>query len=502
MSFYVLYGANIIWWRNSPDFGWRAMYESGPNVVAEVMESGGTAGLHAGDTIKAVNGKTYNTFDELYFKIRNDKPGSVNTYTIERDGKNFDVNITTERLGFQAVLKRSGPIFVIGLIYILIGVLACLMKPQATESWLFFIMTSFMGMEISFGAPSDLIRPLWFYDIRLLIDVLIPAPLIHLAIRFPKTRTFLRKKPWLWIVPYFFSIVLFILYKITSTAYWNTPPALDQINNLYLMLSILIFLVSMVRNFLKDTSVVIRLQSQAIFLGILLAFFVTTADLLMRFFWKVYLFPSPAISFAVFLTFFPLSIGYTIVKHDLFAIDVIVRRTYGYMLSTTAIIGLYACIISILNVTFQSTEIARSPLFSILFALGVAFFFRPIHESFQGVVDRVFYRQRYDYRKTIKNISEAMISILDTEQIQKMLIGSVVKEMSLENGLLLLPDPERHIYSVQFVGGNTIENFASIQLAEDNELLKIIHKKNDAIFRHDPKLGECSNKQWKLFHTE
>ena len=51
-----------------------------------------------------------------------------------------------------------------------------------------------------------------------------------------------------------------------------------------------------------------------------------------------------------------MSIGYTIVRHDLFAIDTIVRRTYGYILSTTAIIGLYALIVSILNVTFKSSE--------------------------------------------------------------------------------------------------------------------------------------------------
>ena len=39
-------------------------------------------------------------------------------------------------------------------------------------------------------------------------------------------------------------------------------------------------------------------------------------------------------SWLPFVTAFPLSIGYAIVRHDLFEIDVIVRRTYGYLLST------------------------------------------------------------------------------------------------------------------------------------------------------------------------
>jgi len=76
---FALYAANIIRWRNSPDFGWRTTYESGPNVVAQVFDRAKTAGLRINDTIVAINGKTYKTFDELYFKIRNNEPGSVNT---------------------------------------------------------------------------------------------------------------------------------------------------------------------------------------------------------------------------------------------------------------------------------------------------------------------------------------------------------------------------------------------------------------------------------------
>ena len=289
---YALYGANIIRWRNSPDFGWRTQYDSGPNVVAQVFGSAKEAGLRVGDTIKAINGKTYSTFDELYFRIRNNEPGSVNTYTVIRDGKTFEFRIPTGRLGLTAVLLRSLPVFIIGLIYIIMGILVFIMKPQALESWIFFVMTFFIGMEISFGAPSNLMRPLWFYDIRQLIDVILPAPLIHLALRFPKPRSFLVKRPWLFVAPYVLSLILFVIFKMTSTAYWNAPPVLDLINNIYLLSGVLIFLVSMVWNILKDTSI-IRLQSQIILMGITLGFLIPTVELLSRNFWGICLFPDP-----------------------------------------------------------------------------------------------------------------------------------------------------------------------------------------------------------------
>jgi serine phosphatase RsbU (regulator of sigma subunit) len=482
---YTLYGVNVYRWQDSPDFGWRTMYNSGANVVAEVFKAGEAPGIRAGDTVQAINGQAYNTFDELYFKVRNDKPGAVNTYTILRDGKTMEISITNGRLGLQTVLKRSGPIFVIGLIYVIIGVLVFLMKPQAPESRLFFVMTSFIGMEISYGAPSDLMSPLWLYDVRLLIDVFLPAPIIHLALRFPKRHIFLKKIPWLWTVPYLVSLAIFILFKITSTAYWNSPPLLNMINDLYLMLGILVILVSMVWNFLRDTSVTIRLQSQVIFLGIILGFFIPTTDLTLRTFWNTYLFPDPVIGFVIFLSIFPISIGYTIVRHDLFEIDVIVRRTYGYVLSTAAIIGAFVLVQSLLNVLLRTTEVSKSPVFSILFVLGVVFFFKPIHERLQGFVDRVFHRQQYDYRKTIKDVSETMIRILNPCEIYETLIGSAVKEMSLENGVIFLSDPARQGYRVQVAEGIDTKELVSRQLDKDNALLRVIEEKKDAIFRHD-----------------
>jgi serine phosphatase RsbU (regulator of sigma subunit) len=484
-SVYGLYAMNIIQWRNSPNFGWRTMYDSGPNVVAEVFEAGEAAGLHVGDTIKAINGKAYNTFDELYFKVRNNKPGSTNTYTVLRDGKTLEVSIVTDRLGLSSVVKRSGPIFIIGFIYLMIGVLVFLMKPQAVESWLFFVMACFLGTEISVGAPSDLLHPLWFFDVRLFFDIFLPAPIIHLALRFPKTRTFLRRIPRLWVIPYLVSLLLLTAYKMTSTAYWNTPPILQLLNNIYLLLGVLFFLGSMIWNLIKDPSIVVRLQSRMIFVGMILGIFIPLAEQLIRFIWGIGLFPDPSLGFTAFLTMFPLSIGYTIVKHDLFAIDVIVRRTYGYLLSTGTIIGVYAVVILIFNVIFHSSEIYKSPLFSIIFALGAVFLFKPLHERVQGFVDRVFYRQRYDYRKTIRAISEAMTRLFDADQIQKLLIGSVVREMFLENGLLLLRNPATNIYQAAVTEGEEMERFSASQLNQDNVLSRFMEKRKEPIFKHD-----------------
>jgi len=119
----------------------------------------------------------------------------------------------------------------------------------------------------------------------------------------------------------------------------------------------------------------------------------------------------PTNSMQMFSLLFPIFIAVAIARHDLFAIGIIIQRTYGYVLSTRAIVGVYALLVTGLNVTFQSVEVTRSPWFSPAFALGVVFFFGPLHRRLQRFVNRVFYRQQYDYRKTIRDISETMIRL-------------------------------------------------------------------------------------------
>jgi hypothetical protein len=308
LAAFLLYGANIIAWRNNPDFGWRAMYESGPNIAADLFELAKTSGLKTGDQIVAINGIEYSTFEELFFKIRNPDLDSINVYTVLRNGQRVEVNVKTGRLGLVKVLKRSGPLFFLGFIYFLIGMLVFLMKPRAKESRLFLVQTAFFGLMICYQSPTDLFKPLWLFDLRNIIEVFMPAPMMHLALRFPKTRTFIVKQPKLLILPYLVSFILMVL-RMRTMPYWNIPPVLNHVYNLFILAAVLSFLISVVWNYFKDTSAAVRVQSQAIMVGIFIGFFIPVADLVVRSYLNIYLFPDPVIGFMTFLTAFPLSIA-------------------------------------------------------------------------------------------------------------------------------------------------------------------------------------------------
>src|SRR5262249_44035779 len=81
-------------------------------------------GPRAGDTIEAINERPYRTFEDLFFgDLRDPAPGSINRYTVLRKGERLELAVPTGQLGLRAVLRRSGPLFVMGLVYLLIGVL-------------------------------------------------------------------------------------------------------------------------------------------------------------------------------------------------------------------------------------------------------------------------------------------------------------------------------------------------------------------------------------------
>jgi sigma-B regulation protein RsbU (phosphoserine phosphatase) len=423
------------------------MYESGPNVAADLFDRARAAGLKTGDQIVAINGKQYSTFEELFFEIRREEPGSVNVYTVIRDAKEVEISIENGRLGLARVLRRSGPLFFLGFIYFMIGVLVFLMKPRAKESRLFLVQTSFFGLMICYQSPSDLMRPLWLFDVRNFIEVFMPAPMMHLALRFPKTRTFIVKQPKLLVVPYLTAFILFIVMRMNSTAYWNIPSSLNHIYNLFIMSAVLAFLVSVVWNFSRDPSAAVRVQSQAILVGIFIGFFIPVVDLVVRSYLNVYLFPDPVIGFMAFLTAFPLSIGFTIVKYDLFAIDTVIKRTYGYLLTTGAIAGIYAVVISILNLAFGRFEVTRSPAFPVIFILAVVFFFNPVRNRVQRFIDRVFYRLEYDYQETVHKISETMRTLLGLDEIGKSMMNFALGSMFIDSGSVLLLNRDKSSYA-------------------------------------------------------
>ncbi len=71
------------------------------------------------------------------------------------------------------------------------------------------------------------------------------------------------------------------------------------------------------------------------------------------------------------LIIFPASVAYAIVKHNLFDVDVFIKRAVGYVLLSSIVVGAYALVSISLNVIMDKYQIAQSRAFPIVFTLVV-----------------------------------------------------------------------------------------------------------------------------------
>jgi class 3 adenylate cyclase len=480
---------NMVAWRSEPDRGWYLVTDLGPHIVAATRPPGEAAGLRRGDRILTINGRTYADIRELW-QVLDPRIGSTNVYEIERGGQTFTIPVTTEPLGLMAVFRLSGLYWALGTLFCALGVLVFLMKPHDPSSRAFFAMVSLLGITITYTYPSSRnFHPPELQSALAFAIYPLPAALIHLATVFPRRWRFLQGRgPWLVAPLYLAGFGLAILACLESRDLKEVSGWRESIRYVALFAALSVFMISTLVAYLRSTSATSRLQALVIFTGTLIALFAPLLDRVYAFAVGQVLIPNMLLFSLISATLFPLSIAYAIVQHDLFEIDTIVRRTYGYLLSTAAVVTLYGLTVTLLNVTIGPSGLVQSPFFTIAFVLAMVFVMQPIHARIQRFVDRVFYRQQYDYRKTITDVSEKMTSMLDPRLVKSTLVDAVTEEMFLENGRLLLPGEAGHGLEVSAAAGNEWPAARSRGLELAGALRHALEERRVPVFRHEIEL--------------
>ena len=482
--------ANVVQWRNAPDYGWVPLAGFEGKAIGFVTAVGQRAGLQTGDRILSLNGRVFDQTAPELGELLNYEVGGQNSYVLQRDGESVTDSVTHEALGWKRTLYQSGLFWLIGMLFLGLGVLVFLMKPYDPASWAFLLMTIFSGIYISYTAPSARYQPFFLYNVEMMAPVFVPAAMLHLAAVFPQRRALVRRHRWVLAIPYLISLAFAVTLRVHGEKSLYLPPWTTNAANFYLLASILTFVASTLESWLRAGSVAARLQAQVVVAGIVVALLIPSLELTSTLVFEVSFFKNQLLYFIFFLCFFPVSIGYAIVRHDLFEIDVIVRRTYGYLLSTAVVVFMYGATVSTLNaLTMGQSEIAASPVFTVAFVLVVIFLMQPLQGRIQRFVNRTFYRQRYDYRKTITQATDEIASVLDPELVGKTLVGTVVREMFLENGILLRTENHGENFEAAIVVGIDWPAGRSREVALAKPILNVLAQEKEPVFRHEIELA-------------
>lgn len=128
---------------------------------------------------------------------------------------------------------------------------------------------------------------------------------------------------------------------------------------------------------------------------------------------------------AVTLWPIPIAVAIAILRHRLYEIDLLIRRTLVYALLSACLAAMYLAAVGLLQTPVRSLTGGDSQLAVVAATLLVALVFSPLRRKLQSGIDRAFYRQRYDARATLAALTSAVRTEVDLEPLTDAVVAAL-----------------------------------------------------------------------------
>jgi two-component system NtrC family sensor kinase len=184
------------------------------------------------------------------------------------------------------------------------------------------------------------------------------------------------------------------------------------------------------------------------------------------------------------LSFIPLILfAVGLFKHDLMDMGIFIKKSLIYSLLTAFLTCLYALFIIVANAVFKDAHLSDSIYFPVFFFILIALVFGPLKSRVQGFVDRIFYKGKYDYQKTIKHVSRMIVSVLDYGAIAKLLTDTIVDTMLVEYCSVFLSEPSKHDFISFSVNAKPVNLDRPVKWRKESALVEFLKTHHQPIIR-------------------
>jgi hypothetical protein len=154
--------------------------------------------------------------------------------------------------------------------------------------------------------------------------------------------------------------------------------------------------------------------------------------------------------FPVAIITMPVAITIAILRYHLFDIDVIIRLTLVYAIVTTLLGLVYVSGVALLQAAFRRLTGQTSDLAVLITTLVIATLFTPLRAGIQALINRRFYRQKYNAEQALAQFANAARGSSDLDALTGMLAGLVMKTLQpTEVAVLMKTNDSRRLVGLQ-----------------------------------------------------
>ena len=159
----------------------------------------------------------------------------------------------------------------------------------------------------------------------------------------------------------------------------------------------------------------------------------------------------------------PLSFGFAMLRSRLWEIDVLINRTLVYGALTVILTAVYVGLVIGLQALLRGLISQDNSVAIVLSTLAIAALFQPLRQGIQQVIDRRFYRRKYDAAKIVAAFSTTLRNEVDLDDLSRQLVAVVQETMQPTHVSLWLQQHDRQAQQ-QYGGLVTAEKAPSRQL--------------------------------------
>ncbi len=359
--------------------------------------------------IVAVDGVAVGDAEAVYALVGARPPATPIAYTLRsRRGERTTVIVPSRVFTAADWLLLFGAFLLVGTAFLATGLWVAWAKPDSPAS-MGLLVSGVVGGTFALTAV-DLYGPWHFVRVHVLAEALLAAAFAHLAAVFP-TEHFGRYRRAILTGLYAAFGVFALAYEVALDR-----PAAYTVAHLVATAAhgagALAVIVAVGWDWAATPSPLVRRRIGVVALGTLAGFVAPALTMASSAWFGGQI---PVNVGALTAVCFPVSLGYAVVKRDLFEIDVMLRRATTYGIVVVAIGGVYFTVLSLAGAVLP--EAVRSPLGLGILNLVLLFGMWPVQRRVQETVDQVFFRRGYDPQTALAELSHALVLAHTVEHV-------------------------------------------------------------------------------------